>query len=192
MSRDAWKRYSSDGSWYYEVLCPGFKYNMTDIQAAIGLHQLKKLSQFHARRREIVLRYNAGFSQFEQFQIPAERSEVEHAWHLYVLRLNLEQIGMARNQFIEELRIRNVASSVHFIPIHLHPYYRDKYSYSPEAFPVAYREYQRMISLPLYPRMSDHDVDDVIEAVCDIVRKERAKERVVERLSSFAKSGAPK
>jgi dTDP-4-amino-4,6-dideoxygalactose transaminase len=189
MSRDAWKRYSSEGSWYYEVLCPGFKYNMTDIQAAIGLHQLKKLSQFHARRREIVHRYNAVFSQFEQLQTPAERSEVEHAWHLYVLRLNLEQIGIARNQFIEELRIRNVASSVHFIPIHLHPYYRDKYSYSPQAFPIAYREYQRMISLPLYPRMSDNDVDDVIEAVCDILRKDKAKGRVVE---TFEESGAPK
>ena len=189
MSRDAWKRYSSEGSWYYEVLCPGFKYNMTDIQAAIGLHQLKKLSQFHARRREIVHRYNAAFSQFEQLQTPAERGEVEHAWHLYVLRLNLEQIGIARNQFIEELRIRNVASSVHFIPIHLHPYYRDKYGYSPQAFPIAYREYQRMISLPLYPRMSDNDVDDVIEAVCDILRKDKAKERVIE---TFEESGAPK
>jgi len=150
------------------------------------------LPGFHLRRQQIVRRYNAAFSQIEQFQIPAERSEVEHAWHLYVLRLNLEQIGIARNQFIEELRIRNIASSVHFIPIHLHPYYRDKYSYSPDAFPIAYREYQRMISLPLYPRMSDDDVDDVIEAVCDIVRKEKAKERAVERVNSCEASGAPK
>ena len=191
MSRDAWKRYGSEGSWYYEVSCPGFKYNMTDIQAAIGLHQLKKLPQFHARRREIVRRYNRAFSQFDQFQIPTERNDVEHAWHLYVLRLNLQQIGISRSQFIEELRIRNIASSVHFIPIHLHPYYRDKYGYSPESFPVAYREYQRMISLPLYPLMSDHDVDDVIEAVCDIVQKE-AKTRAVESANSLEESGAPK
>ena len=174
MSRDAWKRYSSEGSWYYEVLHPGFKYNMTDIQAALGLHQLQKLSGFHSRRLEIVQRYNAAFSQFEEFQIPTQRENVQHAWHLYVLRLNLEQIEISRNQFIEELRARNIASSVHFIPIHMHPYYHDKYNYSPEDFPVAYREYQRMISLPLYPRMSDGDVEDVIEAVCDIVRQQRA------------------
>ena len=192
MSRDAWKRYSSEGSWYYEVLCPGFKYNMTDIQAAIGLHQLKKLSQFHNRRQEIARRYNAAFSQFEQFQVPAERNEVEHAWHLYVLRLNVKQIGVPRNRFIEELRTRNIASSVHFIPIHLHPYYRDKYNYSPESFPVAYREFQRMISLPLYPRMSNEDVDDVIEAVCDIVRKEKAKTRVADGVNSFEESGTAK
>ena len=192
MSRDAWKRYSSEGSWYYEVLCPGFKYNMTDIQAAIGLQQLRKLSSFHARRREIVCRYNAAFSQFAQFQIPTERSEVEHAWHLYVLRLNLQQIGISRNQFIEELRVRKISTSVHFIPIHLHPYYRDKYNYSPEAFPVAYREFQRMLSLPLFPRMSDNDVDDVIEAVCDIVRQEKAKARIVRGVNSLEESGAPK
>lgn len=189
MSRDAWKRYSSEGSWYYEVLYPGFKYNMTDIQAAIGLHQLKNLPQFHARRREIVDRYNAAFSQFDQLQIPVERNDVEHAWHLYVLRLNLEQIALPRNQFIEELRVRNIAASVHFIPIHLHPYYREKYHYTPEDFPVSYREYQRMISLPLYPRMSDHDVDDVIEAVCDILEKDKAKQRVTPKVPSFEESG---
>lgn len=185
MSRDAWKRYSSEGSWYYEVLHPGFKYNMTDIQAALGLHQLQKLAKFHCRRLEIVQRYNAAFSQFEEFQIPSEREDVEHAWHLYVLRLNLEKIEISRNQFIEELRARNIASSVHFIPIHLHPYYRDKYNYSPDAFPVAYREYQRMISLPLYPRMSDDDVDDVIEAVCGIVRQQRGR---VDGLDSLQES----
>lgn len=171
MSRDAWKRYSAEGSWYYEVIRPGFKYNMTDIQAAIGLHQLRKLPQFQARRREIVRRYNEAFSQFEELQIPTERPEVEHAWHLYVLRLNVERLNVSRNQFIEELKRRNIGTSVHFIPIHLHPYYRDKYGYKPEDLPVAYREYQRIVSLPLYPRMSDRDVEDVIEAVCEIVEK---------------------
>jgi hypothetical protein len=171
MSRDAWKRYSAEGSWYYEVVCPGFKYNMTDIQAAIGLHQLAKLPRFHARRREIAHRYNEAFSQFEELQIPTERPEVEHAWHLYVLRLNVERLNVSRNQFIEELKARNIGTSVHFIPIHLHPYYRDKYGYKPEDFPVAYREYQRLISLPLYPRMSDQDVQDVIGAVLDVVEK---------------------
>jgi dTDP-4-amino-4,6-dideoxygalactose transaminase len=173
MSRDAWKRYSSEGSWYYEVIRPGFKYNMTDIQAAIGLHQLRKLPQFQARRREIVRRYNEAFSQFEELQNPTERPEVEHAWHLYVLRLNVERLNVSRNQFIEELKARNIGTSVHFIPIHLHPYYRDKYGYKPDDFPVAYREYQRMVSLPLYPRMTDDDVDSVIEAVADVVKRYR-------------------
>jgi len=173
MSRDAWKRYSSEGSWYYEVIRPGFKYNMTDIQAAIGRHQLRKLPQFQARRREIVNRYNEAFSQFEELQIPTERPEIEHAWHLYVLRLNVERLNVSRNQFIEELKARNIGTSVHFIPIHLHPYYRDKYGYKPDDFPVAYREYQCIISLPLYPRMSDRDVEDVIEAVIDVVKRYR-------------------
>jgi dTDP-4-amino-4,6-dideoxygalactose transaminase len=173
MSRDAWKRYSSEGSWYYEVIRPGFKYNMTDIQAAIGRHQLRKLAQFQARRREIVNRYNEAFSQFEELQIPTERPEIEHAWHLYVLRLNVERLNVSRNQFIEELKARNIGTSVHFIPIHLHPYYRDKYGYKPDDFPAAYREYQCIISLPLYPRMSDRDMEDVIEAVIDVVKRYR-------------------
>ena len=173
MSRDAWKRYSTEGSWYYEVVCPGFKCNMTDIQAAIGLHQLRKLPQFQTRRREIVRCYNETFSQFEELQVPTRRPEVEHAWHLYVLRLNLETLTIDRARFIEELKARNIGTSVHFIPIHLHPYYRDKYGYKPDDFPVAYREYQRIISLPLYPRMSDQDVGDVIEAVVDVVERYR-------------------
>jgi dTDP-4-amino-4,6-dideoxygalactose transaminase len=173
MSRDAWKRYGAEGSWYYEVIRPGFKYNMTDIQAAIGLHQLRKLPQFQARRREIVHRYNGAFSPFEELQIPTERPEVEHAWHLYVLRLNVERLNVSRNQFIEELKTRNIGTSVHFIPIHLHPYYRDKYGYKPDDFPVAYREYQRIVSLPLYPRMTDRDVEDVIEAVTDVMKRYR-------------------
>jgi dTDP-4-amino-4,6-dideoxygalactose transaminase len=171
MSRDAWKRNGSEGSWHYEVDRPGFKYNMTDLQAAIGLHQLRKLSRFHSRRLEIVRQYDAAFSQFEQFQVPTERGDVEHAWHLYVLRLNTEQFDISRNQFIEELRARNIASSVHFIPIHLHPYYRKKYGYDPEDFPIAHREYQRIMSLPLSPGMEDRDADDVIEAVLDVSEK---------------------
>jgi dTDP-4-amino-4,6-dideoxygalactose transaminase len=171
MDRDSWKRYGAGGSWFYEVTRPGFKYNMTDLQAAIGLHQLAKLHLFRARRAEIAWRYNAAFSQLDQFQTPSERSEVVHAWHLYVLRLNLDRLRISRNRFIEELDARNIASSVHFIPIHLHPYYRDKYGYFPEDFPVANREFQRIVSLPMHPGMSDRDVNDVIEAVTDIARK---------------------
>lgn len=168
MSRDAWKRYGSEGSWYYEVVRPGFKYNMTDVQAAIGLHQLRKLPKFHARRRAIVQKYNSAFSNLRQFQVPTERESVEHAWHLYILRLNADFMGISRNHFIDELRARNIASSVHFIPLHLQPYYRDKYGYDARDFSIAYHEYNRMLSLPLFAGMTDRDVDDVIEAVTAI------------------------
>jgi len=171
MNRDAWKRYGAGNSWHYEVTRPGFKYNMTDLQASIGLHQLVKLYEFRARRSEIVWRYNAAFSRFDQFQTPVKREDVEHAWHLYALRLNLDRLNISRDQFIEELGARKIASSVHFIPIHLHPYYRDKYGYKPHDFPIAYREYLRLVSLPLHPRMTDQDVDDVIETVIDIAQK---------------------
>ena len=169
MSRDAWKRYGTVGSWYYEVVLPGFKCNMTDIQAALGLQQLHKLPQFQERRREIVRQYQAAFAAMPELQTPTERPEVESAWHIYALRLNLEQLRIDRAQFIQELAARNIGVSVHFIPNHLQPYYRDKYGYRAEDFPVAYREYQRLISLPLNLRLSDADVEDVIEAVKDIV-----------------------
>jgi dTDP-4-amino-4,6-dideoxygalactose transaminase len=175
MNRDAWKRYGAEGSWFYEVVCPGFKYNMTDIQAALGLHQLRKLPQFHARRQAITRQYNAAFDGCEELQVPAERDGVEHAWHVYALRLNLDCLTMTRNEFISELGNRNIGCSVHFIPIHLHRYYRDKYGYKAEEFPVAYREYQRLVSLPLSPRMTDGDVEDVIAAVKGTVQAHTAR-----------------
>ena len=173
MSRDAWKRYSADGSWFYEVVRPGFKYNMTDIQAALGLHQLKKLPVFHQRRSEIAYRYNDAFGAIEELETPTRRAWAGHAWHLYVLRLNLEQMAISRDQFIAELHSRNIGTSVHFIPIHLHAFYRDKYGYVPEDFPVANHEYRRMVSLPCSPRMQKQDVEDVIDAVTSVVTKFR-------------------
>ena len=173
MNRDAWKRYDAEGSWYYEVIRPGFKYNMTDIQAAIGRVQLARLPEMQERRRRVVERYNEAFSQSDALQIPVSRPNVEHAWHLYVLRLNLDRLTINRARFIEELKARNIGASVHFIPIHLHPFYRDKYGWQPEDFPRAYEEYQRLISLPLHPRLSDEDVTDVIEAVLNVVEAYR-------------------
>ena len=171
MSRDAYKRYSAEGSWYYEVILPGFKCNMTDIQAALGLQQLRKLPGFQARRRQIVRRYNEAFAPCGVLETPVERPEVESAWHIYALRLNLERLTIDRARFIEELKTCNIGASVHFIPIHLHPYYRDKYGYKPNDFPVAYREYQRLVSLPLNLRLSDSDVQDVIDSVLDIIKQ---------------------
>jgi len=172
MSRDAWRRYDpgGGGNWHYDILLPGFKYNMTDMQAALGLHQLEKLAAFQRRRRDVVARYAAGFADLDALELPVERADVEHAWHLYVLRLRPRVLRIERDQFIAELTARNIGTSVHFIPIHLHPYYRDRYGYAPESFPVAWSNYRRMLSLPLNPRLSDDDVADVIEAVRDIVR----------------------
>ena len=171
MSRDAWKRYGQGGSWFYEVHEPGFKYNMTDIQAAMGLVQLRKLERFQQRRREIVARYHAAFERMDALEIPVERPDVEHAWHLYVLRLRLGALRIGRDHFIDELTARNIGTSVHFIPLHLHPFYRQKYGYLPNRFPVAYSAYQRMLSLPLYPALTDEDVGDVIAAVLDVTRR---------------------
>ncbi len=170
MDRDAWKRYARGGSWAYDVVAPGFKYNMTDIQAALGLAQLRKLAGFQNRRREIVASYGAGFGNLGALELPACRPEVEHAWHLYVLRLRREALRISREQFIEELTARNIGTSVHFIPIHLHGYYRRRYGYLPGAFPVAEENYRRMVSLPLHPGLSDEAVGHVIDAVHDVVK----------------------
>jgi dTDP-4-amino-4,6-dideoxygalactose transaminase len=173
MSRDAWNRYGAKGSWFYEVVRPGFKYNLTDIAAALGLVQLRKLEGFQTRRAEIARRYTEAFSQFEELTVPTSRPEVGHAWHLYVLRLDLERLNVTREQFIEEMRERRIGTSVHFIPVHTHPYYRDRYDFQSEDFPVAAAEFRRIVSLPINPRMSDRDVEDVIEAVADVIEKFR-------------------
>jgi len=169
MSRDAFRRYTSDGSWRYDVVLPGFKYNMPDITAAIGLHQLRRLDSMQARRRAIVAQYDEAFAGLEELETPVARPEVESAWHIYLLRLRRGN----RDELIEELKRRNIGTSVHFIPIHAHSYYRDRYGLRPEQFPVAQREFERMLSLPLSPAHSDADVADVIEAVTDIVESGR-------------------
>lgn len=171
ISRDAWKRYTAEGSWYYEIEAPGFKYNMTDVAAAMGLAQLSKAAQMWQRRTEIARRYSQAFAGVPQLQVPHERADCQHAWHLYMLRLYLSRLRIDRAQFIQELQERKIGSSVHFIPLHLHPYYRETYGYRPEDYPVAHREYQREISLPIYSRMTGADVQSVIDAVLDVVER---------------------
>jgi dTDP-4-amino-4,6-dideoxygalactose transaminase len=166
MSRDAWMRYAGEGSWQYDVTRPGFKYNMPDILASIGLHQLARLRARQRRRREIVEQYHSVLGALEELELPTERGDVSHAWHLYVVRLSrAARQTLSREQFIAELHKKNIGTSVHFIPVHLFAYYRDKYRWRPADFPIAYEEYQRMVSLPLYPRMTDRDVADVVDAV---------------------------
>ncbi len=169
ISRDAWKRYSAEGSWYYEVLEAGYKYNMTDIAASLGLHQLRRREWLLARRRAIAQRYTAAFSSCAELELPPEPAYAEHAWHLYLLRIRPERLSINRAEFIEQLAKAQIGTSVHFIPLHLHPYYRARYHLAPNDFPAALGAYQREISLPIYPSMTDDDVDDVIAAVEAII-----------------------
>ena len=169
ISRDAWKRYSAEGSWYYEVIQAGYKYNMTDIAAALGLHQLARCDWLLERRQTIAKRYTEVFSQWPELVTPPDPPHVEHAWHLYMLRLQLERLTITRDAFIQELARANIGTSVHFIPLHLHPFYRETCQLVPGDFPVALDIYQRVISLPIYPGMSDDDVEDVIAAIGRII-----------------------
>ncbi len=169
ISKDAWKRYSAEGSWYYEIVSPGFKYNMSDIAAGMGLAQLRKASAMYEKRKAIARAYNAGFAHFPHFQLPHDDPKHQHAWHLYMLRLNLDRIAIDRALFVDELKKRHIGVSVHFIPLHIHPYYRQLYGCKPEDYPVAYREYMREISLPIYSKMTRADVEDVIDAVADVL-----------------------
>jgi perosamine synthetase len=173
ISHDAWKRYTKEGSWYYEILDPGFKYNLTDIAAAIGIEQLKKCDAFGAARKRIATAYNEGFSNLPEIHTPVCASDVQHAWHLYVIQLDLERLKISRHQFIEALKEKGIGTSVHFIPLHLHPYYRDKFGYAPEDFPKASETYQRIISLPIYPKMTEAHIEHVIAAAGKIVQQQR-------------------
>jgi dTDP-4-amino-4,6-dideoxygalactose transaminase len=168
MSRDAWKRYQKDAAWAYDVVTPGFKYNMSDLQAALGLVQLRRLEEFRLTRERLARRYAERLEGCEAVELPRSRPEVLHAWHLYVIRLRLERMKIDRAAFIEALASRGIGTSVHFIPIHHHSYYRAGFNFNPDALPITEQTYPRLISLPLYPRMTDDDVDRVAGAVREI------------------------
>ena len=171
MNRDAWKRYSKQGSWFYEVAMPGFKYNMTDIQAALGLTQLEKLEYMWEKRKKVAKKYTEAFRDMEEIITPIVKGQRISAWHLYAIKLALRKLKINRNQFINELKNRGIDTSVHFIPLHLHPYYRKTFGYKKGDFPVAEDVYERMISLPIYPGMTERTVLRVIEVVKKNVRK---------------------
>ena len=173
MNRDAWKRYSSAGSWFYEIQEAGFKYNMTDIQAGMGIHQLKKLDRFIETRARYAGMYSEAFSEVPEIETPLMHGNRKHAWHLYVIKLALERLKIDRAEFIEELRAQNIGTSVHFIPVHLHPYYREKFGYRHGDLKQAEYLYDRIVSLPLYPAMTEDDVYDVIRTVRNILSSNR-------------------
>jgi dTDP-4-amino-4,6-dideoxygalactose transaminase len=164
---DAWKRYTSEGSWYYEVVEAGFKMNLPDLLAALGVAQLRKADLFLQRRREIAEAYTRHFSDMEELEMPP--SHAGHAWHLFVVRIRHDLLRKNRNELIQELKQAGVGTSVHFIPLHLHPYYRDRYRYAKGDFLHAEDAYARAISLPIYPDMTDQELQRVIRSMKHLV-----------------------
>jgi perosamine synthetase len=170
IARDAWKRYGAEGNWYYEVVEHGFKYNLTDIQSAIGIVQLGRCNNLRDIRARIAAEYSQAFCHSSCFEVPTVKAGRESAHHLYPLRLNLEQLTIDRDVFVDRLKQKGIIASVHFIPLHLHPCYRERYGYKSGDFPRAEKEYQRYFSLPLFPGMTPVQVTRVIESVLSIAR----------------------
>lgn len=169
ISRDAWKRFAADGNWYYEILCPGFKYNLTDIAAALGRAQLGRVESMREKRAAVARAYSDAFRDLPGVVPPAEAPDREHSWHLYVLRLDPARVRGGRDGLIAALKTRGIGTSVHYTPLHLHPYYRETFGYRPEDFPAATRAYSEMVSLPLYSHMSEASVARVVGAVREAV-----------------------
>lgn len=165
MSKDAWKRYTNAGSWFYEVVAAGYKNNMTDIAASIGIHQLRKLDGFIKTRQQYARMYSEAFADLDVLATPIEHADRNHVYHLYAVRLNLDRLTVDRAEFIEKLKELKIGSSVHFIPVHLHPFYRETFGYRHGDLPQAEAIYSSILSLPLFPGMSEADVADVTDAV---------------------------
>lgn len=173
ISREAVNRYTPEGSWYYEICAPGFKYNLTDMASAVGIPQLNKCEAFAGIRRRYAALYNEAFRDMPEIMPPYVAGDIDHAWHLYVIQLDLERLRIGRNAMIDLLKKHGIGTSVHFIPLHLHPYYKRTYGFSSDDFPVASAAYERIISLPIYPKMTESDVHRVIEIVEHLVREYR-------------------
>ncbi|MBI5853936.1 MAG: DegT/DnrJ/EryC1/StrS family aminotransferase [Nitrospirae bacterium] len=173
LSRDAWNRYAAQGAWAYDILSPGFKYNLTDIAAALGIPQLRKCERFWKIREHYAELYREGLGDLPELILPRVAPHVQHAWHLYVIQIDAERLRIGRNEMIDLLKRHDIGCSVHFMPLHLHPYYRETWGYQPEHCPVAGRVYERILSLPLYPKMSEADVRRVVTVVRGLVEAHR-------------------
>jgi len=165
MDKDAWRRYSAKGSWFYDVLEAGYKMNLTDIQAALGIVQLSRLDNFIRKRRELAKYYIELLEELDFIELPIEKPKRKHVFHLFTIFLKEDKLRINRNKFIEALRAENIGTSVHFIPVHTFTYYRRKYRHKPEDFPVAWEYYNREISLPLFNGMKEEDAEDVVKAI---------------------------
>ena len=171
INRDAWKRYVDSGSWYYEVVAPGYKYNFTDLQASLGLPQLKKVDQMWQSRKNIAARYTSALKEIDVIELHGIKENRESSWHLFPIRLKLECLKINRGQFIDELRKRDIGVGVHFMPVHQHLYYNQTFNLDNKDYPVATAVFPRLISLPIYPGMKDEHVDRVINVLTDLLRK---------------------
>lgn len=174
MSNDAWDRYTERGSWAYRVMAAGYNYAMSDFQAALGHAQFDRLGEFQRKRRALALRMSERLAELPQLALPYEREGTTHAWHLYIVRIRPGALTISRDAIISALRDAGIGTSVHFIPIHHHPYYRETFGWQPGDFPAADEAFATMISLPLYTRMTDAEVDRVAAAVESIVLAHRA------------------
>ncbi len=176
ISGDAWKRYSKEGSWFYEVQDAGYKLNLCDILGALGSSQLRRSDAFFARRRQIAAMYQERFSEIDEVENPPAADPGDtHAWHLFILRLRPDLLEIDRNQFMDELKRMQIGGSVHFIPLHLHPYYAREYGYRRGDFPNAEDAYSRCLSLPIYPDLTDEEAERVVRSVERIVHANRKR-----------------
>ncbi|MEX2114353.1 MAG: DegT/DnrJ/EryC1/StrS family aminotransferase, partial [Pirellulales bacterium] len=173
LSHDAWDRYSGGRSWDYQIVEAGYKYNMTDVAAAIGVHQIARAEAMRCEREAIAMDYRTAFAEQPQIELPIVPENRLHAWHLFPIRLRLEQLAIDRNTFIDELRAAGVGCSVHWRPLHLHPYYRERFGWTAEAFPVASPLWERVIILPLLPVMQDAERAYVVRTVRDLCQQHR-------------------
>jgi dTDP-4-amino-4,6-dideoxygalactose transaminase len=180
IERDAWKRYRADGSWFYEVLEAGFKYNLTDMQSAIGLAQLQKCDALREARAHVAKRYAEAFSKVDELIVPQIKPDRSSSWHLFVLRLRTDLLQSDRNTFIAALQRQGVTCSVHFIPLHLQPFYQNTFGYKRGDCPSAETEYERCLSLPIYPGMNEEEIEYVIQAVLDTVSESRVPQVTVD------------
>jgi dTDP-4-amino-4,6-dideoxygalactose transaminase len=179
ISKDAWNRYSEKGKWYYQVLESGFKYNLSDIQSSIGIHQLRKLEGFAAARRRLVAVYREELGRMEEVELPEESADGRHAWHLFAIRLRLDKLQIDRAGFMAELQRQGVGASVHFIPLPLHPFF-GRWAHLAENYcPRALALYERLISLPLYPALTEEQVREVARRVRQIVARARVARPVL-------------
>ncbi|MBV8762202.1 MAG: DegT/DnrJ/EryC1/StrS aminotransferase family protein [Deltaproteobacteria bacterium] len=170
MSKDAWKRYTSAGSWYYEVVAPGFKYNLTDVASAIGRVQLERANELWEARRATVARYHELLEGVPGLELPREHADRRHSWHLFSIRLDLGVWHAGRDAFIAGLKERGIGASVHWMPLHMQPYYRETYGFAAEDFPVAASLWPRLVTLPLFPGMTPEDVRTVADAIREMAR----------------------
>jgi dTDP-4-amino-4,6-dideoxygalactose transaminase len=176
LSHDAWKRYAGNHAWDYRIVAPGYKYNLTDVAAAVGIHQLARAEQMRREREAVARFFRRRLADVEQIELPPDPPDRIHSWHLFPIRLRLDRLSIDRNTFMVHLREGGVGCSVHWRPLHLHPYYQETFHWQPEHLPEASAQWPRLVSLPLFPEMSDGQRGRVVEAVRDLCRRFARKE----------------